>query len=34
MWWKEFRVNYNRTYDVCKNFLSCFDGKRYIVDNG
>ena len=23
-----------RTYDVCKISLSCFDDKRYILDNG
>ena len=23
-----------RTYDVCKIYLSCFDDKRYIRDNG
>ena len=23
-----------RTYDVCKTSLSCFDDKRYILDNG
>ena len=22
------------TYDVCKNSLSCFDDKRYILGNG
>ena len=22
------------TYDVCKNSLSCFDDKRYILDDG
>ena len=22
------------TYDVCKTSLSCFDGKRYILDDG
>ena len=23
-----------RTYDVCKISLSCFDDKRYVLDNG
>ena len=23
-----------RTYDVCKISLSCFDNKRYILDDG
>ena len=24
----------SKTYDVCKISLSCFDDKRYIVDDG
>ena len=23
-----------RTYDICKTSLSCFDDKRYILNNG
>ena len=23
-----------RTYDVCKISMSCFDDKRYVLDNG
>ena len=28
---KKYRI---RTYDVCKISLSCFDDKRYILDDG
>ena len=29
--WKEFKVN---CIGVCRISLSCFDDKRYILDNG
>ena len=28
------KLHRNGTYDVCKNYLSCFDDKRYILGNG
>ena len=33
---KRIQVKFHRigTYDVCKISLSCFDGKRYILDDG
>ena len=31
---KSIRSKFRRTYDVCKISLSCFDDKRYVLDNG
>ena len=28
------KLHRTRTYDVCKIWLSCFDDKRYVLDDG
>ena len=34
--WKEFKVKKHKlgTYEIDKISLSCFDNKRYVLDNG
>ena len=33
MIWIQSKLHKIRTYDVCKTSLSCFDNKRYILDD-